>query len=188
MTYPFDGGENMSDTGNAGVNGFTLRNVRKAPSPDGYAISATLYFRDRKVGAYRDTGDGGDYNFYPAKGFTRSKVEEALESFPKIPSPFEGVPPLSWNIGILVEEIINRNEMLGMLMRAKAEGKILAEAASHSLGLSLTAALSSLNSDSEAEERMRYYMSKKFPRVKDFKVNVYRNEEDIDVNDTEVVL
>ena len=178
----------MSDTGKAGVNGFTLRNVRKAPSPDGYAISATLYFRDRKVGAYRDTGDGGDYNFYPAKGFTRSKVEEALGSFPKIPSPFEGVPPLSWNIGMLVEEIINRNEMLGMLMRAKAEGKILAEAVSESCGMSLTVSLSPLNTDSEASERIMYHASRKFPKVNDFKVRVYRSEEEMDLCNTEVEL
>ena len=41
----------MNVTRKASVNGFTLRNVRRMPSTDGIAISATLYFRDRKVGA-----------------------------------------------------------------------------------------------------------------------------------------
>ena len=178
----------MNTTRKASVNGFTLGNIRRMPSTDGIAISATLYFRDRKVGAYHDAGTGGDYSFFPAKGFTREKVEKALLSFPKIPSPFEGVPPLSWNIGILVEEIINRNETLRMFMKAKAEGKILAEAVSESCGMSLTVSLSPLNTDSEASERIMYYASRKFPKVNDFKVRVYRSEEEMDICNTEVEL
>lgn len=178
----------MNTTRKASVNGFTLRNVRRMPSTDGIAISATLYFRDRKVGAYHDAGTGVDYSFFPANGFTKEKVEKALLSFPKIPSPFEGVPPLNWNIGILVEEIINRNETLRMFMRAKAEGKILAEAVSESCGMSLTVSLSPLNTDSEASERIMYYASRKFPKVNDFKVRVYRSEEEMDLCNTEVEL
>ena len=178
----------MNTTRKASVNGFTLRNVRRMPSTDGIAISATLYFRDRKVGAYHDAGTGGYYSFFPVKGFIRENVEKALLSFPKIPSPFEGVPPLSWNIGILVEEIINRNETLRMFMKAKAEGKILAEAVSESCGMSLTVSLSPLNTDSEASERIMYHASRKFPKVNDFKVRVYRSEEEMDLCNTEVEL
>ena len=96
-------------------------------STDGYAIRCRLLYKGKSLGMYFDKGDGSEYYFYPENGHRQAEVEDMLkgEDFPPIDSLLPDLPPLSWNIGILVEELINRKDLDDRIAKAKKEDKDL---------------------------------------------------------------
>ena len=96
-------------------------------STDGYAIRCNLFYKGKKLGTFFDKGDGSDYYFYPEPGHSQSEVENMLtgEDFPLIENLFPDLPPISWNIGILVDKLIERNDLEKRITEARKEGRDL---------------------------------------------------------------
>lgn len=111
----------------ARIKDFSITGLQMMESTDGYAIRCRLSYRDRSLGMYFDKGDGSDYYFYPENGHTQAEVEDMLtgEDFPPIDNLLPDLPPLSWNIGILVEELIERHDLDERIAKAKKEGRDL---------------------------------------------------------------
>lgn len=170
------------------INGFTLKNVKGMNTPDGMAVTADLYFRGRKAGEYFNAGDGGEYSFYPSEGFSQDGIEKALELFPKIKSAVEGLPPISWDIGILVEEMMNRTEVLKSFRKVRKNGKVLILMKSDRYGMYVMSPSDPMLSDEEAIASFRKSIEKSYHHVTDAVYEVIRDEEDLNVNDMEVIL
>lgn len=96
------------------INGFTLKGLKTMMGRDGYMINCTLLFNGKKCGDYINQGDGSEYIFYPAEGFSQMGIENALRRFPMIDTHDEelNLPPIHWNIGILVDRLIGQKETL----------------------------------------------------------------------------
>lgn len=111
----------------ARIKDFSITGLQMMESTDGYAIRCRLIYRGRSLGMYFDKGDGSDYYFYPENGHTQAEVEAMLtgEDFPPIDNLLPDLPSLSWNIGILVEELIERQDLDERIAKAKKEGRDL---------------------------------------------------------------
>ena len=110
------------------INGFTLKGLKTMMGRDGYMVNCTLLFNEKKCGDYIDQGDGSEYTFYPAEGFTQRGIENALRRFPLIDTHDEelDLPPIHWNIGILVDRLIGVKETLKEFRKAQKKGYELA--------------------------------------------------------------
>lgn len=113
--------------GEARVKDFSITGLQMMESTDGYAIRCNLLYKGRRLGEFLDKGDGGEYYFYPENGHTQAEVEAMLtgEDFPPIDNLFPDMPPLGWNIGILVEHLIERRDIDERIAKAKREGRDL---------------------------------------------------------------
>lgn len=111
----------------ARIKDFSISGLQMMESTDGYAIRCRLIYKGSSLGMYFDKGDGSDYYFYPENGHTQAEVEDMLtgEDFPPIDNLFPDLPPLDWNIGILVEELIERRDLDDRIAKAKKEGRDL---------------------------------------------------------------
>ena len=111
----------------AKIRDFTISGLQMMESTDGYAIRCRLIYKGKSLGMFFDKGDGSEYYFYPENGHTQVEVEVMLsgEDFPPIDNLLPDLPPISWNIGILVEELINRKDIDDRVAKAKEEGKDL---------------------------------------------------------------
>lgn len=114
----------MADTR---IDDFSITGLQMMESTDGYAIRCRLIYKGKSLGMYFDKGDGSDYYFYPENGHTQAEVEDMLtgEDFPPIDNLFPDMPPLGWNIGILVEHLIERRDLDDRIAKAKGEGRDL---------------------------------------------------------------
>lgn len=109
------------------IKDFSITNLQMMESTDGYAIRCNLFYKGKKLGTFFDKGDGSDYYFYPELGHSQSEVENMLtgEDFPLIENLFPGLPPINWNIGILIDKLIERNNLEKRIVEAKKEGRDL---------------------------------------------------------------
>ncbi len=91
------------------INGFSISALKQMAGYEGYVTSCNLLFNGKKIAGYYDAGDGGEYDLWPERGYSRCKIEEAVASFKPMDKDYGlGEGPIEWNVGILVEEIINR--------------------------------------------------------------------------------
>lgn len=106
---------------------FSISNLQMMESTDGYAIRCDLIYKGKPLGVFFDRGDGSEYYFYPEAGHTQMEVETMLEGedFPPIDEGFPGLPPIRWNIGILVEHLIERKDLDDRIAKAKKDGRDL---------------------------------------------------------------
>lgn len=170
------------------INGFYIRGEKTMQGEDGMVIRCSLHFRGRKLGNYFDGGYGGDYSFYPADRFSRASIEKALERFPQIPSSFEGLPPISWDIGILVERLIEMKDSLKRFRNARKAKLVLVSIESEKLGLMWTMKAGPAMPDEMLEEKAREAILRKEPRADDMKVSIIRNEEDLVTENTDITI
>ena len=70
------------------------------------------------MGKFYDNGDGSEYYSQPLPGCTQNKIENYLRKLPPIESDF-GLPPIHWNIGILVDKLIHKNDLKKSLSDAE---------------------------------------------------------------------
>ena len=111
----------------ARISDFSISGLQMMESTDGYAIRCRLLYKGKSLGVFFDKGDGSEYYFYPDNSHSQAEVEAMLtgEDFPPIDNFLPDLPPLSWNIGILVEELINRKDLDDRIAKAKKEGRDL---------------------------------------------------------------
>ena len=111
----------------ARIKDFSITDLQMMEGTDGYVIRCNLLYKGKKLGTFFDKGDGGEYYFYPVEGISQWDVEDMLvgEDFPPIDSFFPNMPPVEWNIGILVEELIERQELDERIKKAKKDGRDL---------------------------------------------------------------
>lgn len=109
------------------MNDFSITDLQMMESTDGYAIRCNLLYKGEKLGVFFNKGDGGDYYFYPEKDISQQDVEDMLtgEDFKPIESPFTDTPPINWNLGILVEKLIEYYELRDQIVKAKESGNDL---------------------------------------------------------------
>lgn len=109
------------------INDFAISGLQMMESTDGYAIRCNLIYKGKPLGVFFDKGDGSDYYFYPEKGHTQMEVEMMLEGedFPPIDGLLPDLPPMRWNIGILVENLIERKDLDDRIAKAKKDGRDL---------------------------------------------------------------
>lgn len=176
--------EFMGAVCSAHINGFTLRNVKRILSYDGYVTSAVLCYRGKKIGEYFYDGMGGLYQFSPVKGCSGKLIEEHLLSFPKVGcnDPEGPLPPIHWDIGILVDKIIWQNTVLEAFRKAQKRGKVLVEANSDIHGINMFYSVNPDHEDSKAIDSVRVLVEKQYPAVRDFCYTVYRKAEEANIN------
>lgn len=167
----------------ADINGFTLKNVKQIPADDGYVTSAVLYYRGKKLGDYFYDGMGGLDQFSPAKGCSREWIEEYLRSYPKVEcnDPEGPLPPVHWDIGILVSKIIWQNTVLKSFRKAQKKGRVLLEASSDIFGINVFYHVTPEQEDCKAMDSVRVLVEKEYPIVRDFSYTVYRKEEEANI-------
>lgn len=103
------------------INGFSISKLKTMQGEDGYIIRCCLHRNGKLLGEFFDKGDGSEYMFYPCLAHSQSEIEEILQSFPMIESEDEGYPSINWNIGILVDRLIEKKELLKLFRQAKKE-------------------------------------------------------------------
>lgn len=108
----------MAKTESPSINGFTITDLKMMQGMDGYIIRCTLNRDGRKVGEFLDGGDGSEYSFYPVNGSSQSEIETYLQKLPLIEGDSE-LPPIHWDIGILVDRLIQKNDLKKALIRAE---------------------------------------------------------------------
>lgn len=108
----------MAKTESPSINGFSITDLKMMQGMDGYIIRCTLNRDGRKVGEFFDGGDGSLYSFYPVTETSSNEIEAYLRKFPLIESDPE-LPPIHWNIGILVDRLIQKNDLKKALARAE---------------------------------------------------------------------
>lgn len=117
----------MDDMNRTRITDFSITDLQMMESTDGYAIRCNLFYKGNKLGIFFDKGDGSEYYFYPEPGHNQTEVENMLigENFPPIKSLYPGLPPIGWNIDILVEKLIERNNLEKRIVEARKEGRDL---------------------------------------------------------------
>lgn len=160
------------------INDFNIKKLKTMQGLEGYVISCELYYKKIKVGDFFDNGDGSQYNFYPYQN--EAKVNEFLKQFPKIGS---GIFSINWDVGILVEELINQGEAKKLLKKALKKGcssLLLVEAYQNESPVSFYLSVYK-NYDNEKLEALAKDQCKKLYPLWTFdKVHIYREEKDID--------
>ena len=103
------------------ITDFSITDLQMMESTDGYAIRCNLLYKGNVLGIFFDKGDGSEYYFYPAFEHTQDEVENMLtgEGFPPIENLLPDLPPINWNIGILVEKLIEQNNLKDRIAEAK---------------------------------------------------------------------
>lgn len=145
----------------ASINGFSISNLKTMMGEDGYVIRCTLLREGKKLGEFYDKGDGSEYYFYPTAGHTQDEVETILHGFPVIEFKEEGFHAIHWNIGILVEKLIQKKEQQRLYNAAKKRGKslILVHDREHHLDYTLTC--SEKMADASLESGLKATLAKK---------------------------
>ena len=115
----------MPNTPTPNINGFSISNLSLMQGEDGYVIRCKLHKAGKLLGVFFDQGDGSEYMFYPCSRYTQKEIEEILNNFPLIESEDEELPQIHWNIGILVDKLIEKKELLKLFRQAKKENKSL---------------------------------------------------------------
>lgn len=148
-------------TAKASINGFSISNLKMMEGEDGYVIRCTLSRDGKKLGEFFDRGDGSEYYFYPTAGHTQDEVESILQSFPMIESEEEGFPAIHWDIGILVDKLIQKKEQLRMFNAAKKRGEslILVHDREHHIDYTLTC--SEKMTDASLESGLKTILAKR---------------------------
>lgn len=173
----------------ASINGFTLSNVKTMQGLDGEIISATLCFKGRKIGDYFYGGDGGMYNFHASEGFSTAAVERAVATFPKIRRDYGlGMEEFGWDIGVLVDELLNRMDELKVYRKVADKGMVLMLIECMRNGVRIQIPLDPLKDDEDAKAYAIKVLKAKYPKYEVTGMRIVRSEEDLDVNDTEVEL
>ena len=157
------------------INGFQLDNLRTLRGPDGSILRADLLYQGRKIAEYFDEGDEKPYLAYPVSGYTIVGIEKAVTSFTK-------------DIRTLVDEIVNRTCVLDSCRKAARKNKVLVWMRSEESGMYVMSPADPAQSDDEAIASLRKSIEKSYPHVADAVYEVIRDEEDLNVNDTEVRL
>ena len=172
------------------INGFTLKGLKTMMGRDGYMVNCTLLFNGymvnctllfngRQCGDFLDQGDGSEYTFYPAEGFTQISIENALRRFPLIDTQDKelDLPPIHWNIGILVDRLIGIKETLKELRKAQKKGYELAIVTNNKTGGYYTILVPPPASDETLTEVIDDGMRKK--GIEDYSWKRYRSEDDL---------
>lgn len=161
------------------INGFTLKGLKTMMGRDGYMVNCTLLFNGKKFGDYIDQGDGSEYIFYPAEGFSQLGIENALRRFPLIDTHDEEpeLPPIHWNIGILVDRLIGQKETLKEFRKAQKKGYELAIITNNRTGGFYTVLVPPTSSDEALKKVIDDGMRKK--GIDDYSWKRYRTENDL---------
>ena len=170
------------------INGFTLKGLKTMMGRDGYMVNCTLLFNGRKCGDFLDQGDGSEYTFYPVEGFTQRGIENALRRFPLIDTRDEefALPPVHWNIGILVDRLIGIKETLKEFRKAQKKGYELAIVTNNWTNGYYTVLVPTKASDEELKKVIDDGMKKK--GIDDYSWKRYRTEDDLTENYIELKL
>ena len=161
------------------INGFTLKGLKTMTGHDGYMVNCTLLFNGKNCGDYIDQGDGSEYMFYPADGFSQIGIENALRRFPLIDTHDEelNLPPIHWNIGILVDRLIGQKETLKDFRKAQKKGYELAIITDNKTNGFYTVLVPPQSSDEALVAVIDNGMKKK--GIDDYSWKRYRTEDDI---------
>ena len=161
------------------INGFTLKGLKTMMGRDGYMVNCTLLFNEKKCGDYIDQGDGSEYTFYPAEGFTQRGIENALRRFPLIDTHDEelDLPPIHWNIGILVDRLIGIKETLKEFRKVQKKGYELAIVTNNRTNGFYTVLVPPASSDKALGKVIDDGMRKK--GIDDYSWKRYRTEDDL---------
>ncbi|MFA7204817.1 MAG: hypothetical protein WC102_00640 [Saccharofermentanales bacterium] len=168
------------------INGFSLSKVQTMPSEDGDALHCFLRFNKKVVGEFLDRGDGGEYSFFEMKGFSSSKIEEVVRTFPMETRDI-GLGPIiiPCNIGILVDRLFNMANIAKVLNKLEARNKDYICVDDWKKGIHLAWAVPKEMKDADVEYLLRQDIKKRY-KSEDFSIKRYRSLDELSLVDTMV--
>lgn len=140
----------MKNIESPSINGFTITNLKMMESTDGYAIRCNLKRDGKKIGEFLDKGDGGMYDFYPVSGVSQREIEDYLFKFPMIES-YEGLPAIHWNMGILIDKLIEKLDVKDAVLKTSKRGVSLIYVVDDKKGRAFTMNTSVKTTDEQIE-------------------------------------
>ena len=177
VMYVIQGDKNMATRKSYALDGFTISRLEMMEGEDGYMIRCSLYRNSKKLGMFFDRGDGSEYSFYPEKGVSQKAIEDYLATLPMIEPTEEGFPPIHWNIGILVDELIRRKELESRIRKAAKAGKSLVSICDSRTGAEYQMTCNSKMTDEVLEKELDSFLKTK--GIMQFSWKRYDSIEDI---------
>lgn len=171
-----------NETFRPSINGYSIRGLKTMLGTDGYITRCSLLKDGRKVGEYFDPADGGPYDFTPSKGIARDDIERQIASFPRIHRDYGfDLPDIDWDIGILVDELVNLGDRLKAYRKAKDRGFHLATIDVWKSGQHYMADVPIGFADDKAKEGIAAVMGRQLGKEADLEITIYRSESDFTI-------
>lgn len=171
-----------NETFRPSINGFSIRGLKTMLGTDGYITRCSLLKDGRKVGEYFDPADGGPYDFTPSKGIARDDIERQIASFPRIHRDYGfELPDVDWDIGILVDELVNLGDRFKAYRKAKDRGFHLATIDIWRTGQHFTADVPMVFDDRQAKEGIETVMRKQHGADANLEITIYRLDSDFTI-------
>lgn len=164
------------------INGYSIRGLKTMLGTDGYITRCSLLKDGRKVGEYFDPADGGPYAFTPADGISGQGLEKEISSFPRIHRDYGfDLPDIDWDIGILVDELVNLGDRFKAYRKAKDRGFHLATIDVWKSGQHYMADVPIDFTDDKAKEGIATVMGRQLGKEADLEITIYRSESDFTI-------
>lgn len=179
----------MAKTSMPDINGFTFSSLKTMVGEDGYITRCNLLFEGRKVGEYFDPADGSQYRFYAEKDFSESRIEEVIGSFPPVTRDYGLGPKLStvpYSIGIMVDELIRKRDLLKTLVKYQAKDKDLVTVDCWERNQGWLIGVPRLMGDEQMRKALAGLMVEK--GVEKYESRRYRSTEDLNDRNTKVTI
>ena len=98
------------------INGYSISALKTMPGSDGLVIRCNLLKEGKKIGECFDGGYGGEMELY-CNGVSESAVHKEIGSWGKFKNY-----QFDWNVGLLVEELMNLSEDYKLYKNALKDG------------------------------------------------------------------
>ena len=164
------------------INGYSIRGLKTMLGKDGYITRCSLLKDGKKVGDYFDPADGGPYDFTPSVGVSEQTLEKEISSFPRIHRDYGfELPEVDWDIGILVDELVNLGDRFKAFKKAMNRGFHMATIDVWKTGQHFTADVPKVFDDSQSREGIATVMRKQLGNDAYPEITIYRSEADFTI-------
>ena len=169
----------------AEINGFSISSLKTMQGLEGWITRCNILFKGKKIGSYFNDGNGGAYNFYPESSYSSEKIERVISTFPRIERDFGyDLPLVDWDMGILVEELVEKGKTLAQYRLAEKQGRHLVEGIDWKRDIAIRINMDPTLSDWEAETILMQSFKRSNGTISEW--HRYTCCEDINDSNTEV--